>query len=74
MAHQYMPKIFHGPHKNPPAPPPTYLKYGPLYTIFMRKANLKRNLLNFNTFGSSEYERKGHFFRTVKFCFVQEIF
>ena len=20
MAHQYMPKIFHGPHKNPPAP------------------------------------------------------
>ena len=30
MAHQYMPKIFHGPHKNPPAPPPTYLKYGPL--------------------------------------------
>ena len=30
MAHQYMPKIFHGPHKNPPAPPPTYLMYGPL--------------------------------------------
>ena len=29
MAHQYMPKIFHGPHKNPPAPPPTYLMYGP---------------------------------------------
>ena len=21
MAHQYMPKIFHGPHKNPPTPP-----------------------------------------------------
>ena len=30
MAHQYMPKIFHDPHKNPPAPPPTYLMYGPL--------------------------------------------
>ena len=30
MAHQYMPKIFHGPHKNPLAPPPTYLMYGPL--------------------------------------------
>ena len=23
MTHQYMPKIFHGPHKNSPAPPPT---------------------------------------------------
>ena len=30
MAHQCMPKIFHGPHKNPPAHPPTYLMYGPL--------------------------------------------
>ena len=29
MAHQYMPKIFHGLHKNSPAPPPTYLVYGP---------------------------------------------
>ena len=26
-----MPKIFHGPHKNPQAPLPTYLMYGPLY-------------------------------------------
>ena len=25
MAHQYMPKIFHDPHKNLPALPPTYL-------------------------------------------------
>ena len=25
-----MPKVFHGPHKNPPALPPTYLMYGPL--------------------------------------------
>ena len=30
MAHQYMPKMFHGPHKNPPGPPRTYLMYGPL--------------------------------------------
>ena len=30
MAHQYMPKIFHDPYKNPPAPLPTYLLYGPL--------------------------------------------
>ena len=30
MAHQYMPKIFHDPHKIPPASPPTYLMYGPL--------------------------------------------
>ena len=33
MAHQYMPKIFHDPHKNPsqtPLPPsPTDLMYGP---------------------------------------------
>ena len=34
MAHQYKPKIFHDPHKNPtaptpPIPPPTYLMYGP---------------------------------------------
>ena len=29
MAHQYMPKIFHDPHKNPRASPPTYLMYGP---------------------------------------------
>ena len=25
-----MPKVFHGPHKNPPALPPTYLMYSPL--------------------------------------------
>ena len=30
MAHQYMPKIFHDPHKNPPVLPPTYLMSGPL--------------------------------------------
>ena len=30
MDHQYVPKIFHDPYKNPPAPLPTYLMYGPL--------------------------------------------
>ena len=30
MAHQYMPKILHDPHKNPPNPPPTYLIVRPL--------------------------------------------
>ena len=29
MAHQYTPKIFHDPHRNPPVSPPTYLIYGP---------------------------------------------
>ena len=33
MAHQYMPKVFHDPHKNPPVPPPTYLMYGPLVKL-----------------------------------------
>ena len=32
MVHQYMPKILHDPHKNPPATPPTYLMYGPYVT------------------------------------------
>ena len=29
MVHQYMLRIFHGPHKIPPDRPPTYLIYGP---------------------------------------------
>ena len=29
MVHQYLPKLFHDPHKNPPAAPPTFLMYGP---------------------------------------------
>ena len=36
MAHQYMPKIFHDPHKNPPAPSPTYLMYGPLLEVLLK--------------------------------------
>ena len=32
-----MPKIFHGPHKNPPASSSTYLNYGPLnFSKFMQ--------------------------------------
>ena len=31
MAHQHMPKIFHGPCKNAPANPLTYLMYGPFF-------------------------------------------
>ena len=43
MAHQYMPKKFHGLHKNPPAPPPTYFMYGPLwiYVYFLFAFYLK---------------------------------
>ena len=33
MTHEYMPKIFQDPHKNPPPPSPTYLMYGPLSQI-----------------------------------------
>ena len=33
MAHQYMPKIFNGPHKNPTALPPTNLMYGFLFLL-----------------------------------------
>ena len=29
MAHQYMPKIFHGPHNGPP----TYLMHGPIFAM-----------------------------------------
>ena len=42
MAHQYMPKIFHGPHKNPPALPPTYLMYGP---VVPNEFEIKREML-----------------------------
>ena len=31
MTHQYIPTIFNNLHKNPPAPPPTYLMNGPLF-------------------------------------------
>ena len=34
MVHQYMPKTFHDPYKNPPVPPPTYLMCGPLHDLY----------------------------------------
>ena len=43
MAHQYMPKIFHEPHKNPQAPPPMYLMYGPLANYYIASKNCQHN-------------------------------
>ena len=47
MAYQYMPKIFHDHHKNPPdlspAPPPTYLMYGPLPRVNNFDIKQKKN-------------------------------
>ena len=34
-AFQYTPKIFHEPHNNPVAPPPTYLMYCLLYVFWL---------------------------------------
>ena len=51
MAHQYLTKIFHDPHKNPlPLPPPTYLVYGPLSQqiksfLFKPMSHLKQGLV-----------------------------
>ena len=45
-----------------------------LYTIFIRKTNLKLHLLNFNIFGSSEHEKMDIFLKTFKFFFVQKTF
>ena len=59
MAHQYIPKIFHGPHKTPPAPPPTYLMYGPLYTL---NYNTNTN----NTFKSIALEKNFEFDMVLK--------
>ena len=41
-----------------------------LYTIFIRKTNLKLDLLSLNIFGSSEYEKMNNFL--VKFCFAHK--
>ena len=38
-----MPKIFLGPHKNPPALPPIYLMYGPLVP---NEFEIKREMLS----------------------------
>ena len=37
MARQYMPYIFHDPHKNPSAHPPKYLLYGLLYHTLIQE-------------------------------------
>ena len=59
MAHQYMPKIIHGPHKNPPDPRSTYLIYG-LKQIdkFQWKAFAKNLSVNIN------YRKINH----LKYC------
>ena len=43
-----------------------------LYAIFIRKTKLEHDFLNFSILGSSEYEKNGHFFITVKFCFTHK--
>ena len=40
----------------------------------MRTTSLKRGLVNFNVCGSIEYKNIGHFYKTVKFWFVQKTF
>ena len=44
------------------------LKYK-LITNFIRTTNLKLGLMNFNIYGSSEYEKIKHFFKTVIFWY-----
>ena len=39
-----------------------------MYNLY-KKNQPRTYLLNFNIFGSSEYEKNGHCFETVKFCF-----
>ena len=36
-----------------------------LYTIFIRKTNLKLDLLNFNIFGNSDYEKMDIFLKQL---------
>ena len=47
MAHQYMPKILHDPHKNPPALPLTYLMYGSLFDLTFKVVILNCRLITF---------------------------
>ena len=53
MAHQYMPKIFHDHHKNPPAPTLTYLMHGPLGSHILKnkvmKKTKRRSVINIRT-------------------------
>ena len=41
-----------------------------LYTIFRRKSNLKRVLLDLNIFGSSEYEKMAIFLKQLDFVLL----
>ena len=43
MTHHNMPKIFHDPRKNPPAPSPTYLMHGPWIELGQ---DMDTNILN----------------------------
>ena len=57
MAHQFMPKIFHDPCKNPLTASPTYLMYGPY---------LKKN--NSQTFKSSSCKK--NFLQYVQLAYM----
>ena len=45
-----------------------------LYTIFRRKTNLKRDLLDLNIFGSSEYEKMAIFLKQLDFVLLTKDF
>ena len=45
-----------------------------LYTIFIRKTNLKLDLLSFNIFGSSEYEKMDIFLKQLNFVLLTKNF
>ena len=45
-----------------------------LYTIFRRKTNLKRGLLDLNIFGSSEYEKMAIFLKQLDFVLLTKDF
>ena len=53
MTHQYMPKIFHGPHKNPPSPPPYILNVRSVINIYLENSfyiDINKNIISyFNT-------------------------
>ena len=45
-----------------------------LYTIFIRKTNLKLDLLSLNIFGSSEYEKMDIFLKQLNFVLLTKNF
>ena len=45
-----------------------------LYTIFIRKTNLKADLLSFNIFGSKEYEKMDIFLKQLNFVLLTKNF